>query len=375
MTDQKFHLRGGQTGALVSGTPGNVLTFQSDGTLAGETPSGGGSFAPIQRTYFLDDAFVGTSNGSIAAPFVAVSEFFAEFDAFDFGWQLNLPGGLITPDAALPDLNNNSTIVFEGIAADQSSFDLLEVDGQSGNPSFVFRQMALASLQLAFGTLDLVFEQCDVTLLQCSGTISGTVRITNCNVTHMLYGSDGPTVEMHGGSVAGQFSCSTGKFYDVQFGAFLLMTLGVGTSTFVGCSFANGGAFANTNNPIVELDPFSASSFETNVTFAGGEKRYSPSVPRVSTVRLTGGGNQVTGGGVNEFDFGNPESGIRAEPDTNCVVQFKTDPGNAALNIMGARVDAGTGHVMVLIGNNSLGTITIDDPCVLSLVFEPRFSP
>jgi hypothetical protein len=233
--------------------------------------------------------------------------------------------------------------------------------------------LAIASLQLTNGTIDLVFEESDVTLLQCAGTLNGTVRLTNCNLVNALFGSDGPPLEMYGGSVTGQLSFSTGKFYDVQFGVFLLMTPGTGTTSLVGCSFA-GGEVNNDNNPIIELDPFSAASFETNVTFTGGEKRYSPSVPRVSTVRIIGV-NQVAGGGISEFDFGNPESGILAEPDTNTVVQFKVDPGNVALNIMGARVDSGTGHIMILIGNNSGATITLADPLVVSLTFEPRFSP
>lgn len=42
MVDPAFYVRSGDSGALLEGTPGNVLTFQPDGSLAGEPPSGGG---------------------------------------------------------------------------------------------------------------------------------------------------------------------------------------------------------------------------------------------------------------------------------------------------------------------------------------------
>jgi hypothetical protein len=40
--DPSFRLRAGESGALVTGTPGNVLTFQSDGSVAGEPSAPGG---------------------------------------------------------------------------------------------------------------------------------------------------------------------------------------------------------------------------------------------------------------------------------------------------------------------------------------------
>jgi hypothetical protein len=42
MVDQAFFLRAGDAGPEVKGTPGNVLTFQEDGKVRGETPASGG---------------------------------------------------------------------------------------------------------------------------------------------------------------------------------------------------------------------------------------------------------------------------------------------------------------------------------------------
>ncbi len=42
MVDASFKIRAGESGPFVDGTPGNVLTFQSDGSVAGEPAPGGG---------------------------------------------------------------------------------------------------------------------------------------------------------------------------------------------------------------------------------------------------------------------------------------------------------------------------------------------
>lgn len=55
MPGPSFALRTGQAGALVEGTPGDVLTIQPDGTVAPETPAAGGSLPWAHMRSTLDD--------------------------------------------------------------------------------------------------------------------------------------------------------------------------------------------------------------------------------------------------------------------------------------------------------------------------------
>jgi len=59
MVDQSFYLRAGQEGALAEGTPGNVLTFQTDGKVKGE-PAGGG-VVRAQWAFLVTQLFSGTT--------------------------------------------------------------------------------------------------------------------------------------------------------------------------------------------------------------------------------------------------------------------------------------------------------------------------
>mgnify|MGYP001615090392 CR=1 FL=1 len=70
MVDPSFRIRAGSTEQPVKGTPGNVLTFQSDGTLRGEPPASGGG-APLTAEWWVDPARVGsTQDGSEGNPFL-----------------------------------------------------------------------------------------------------------------------------------------------------------------------------------------------------------------------------------------------------------------------------------------------------------------
>lgn len=75
MVDPGFYLRAGESGALVEGTPGNVLTFQTDGKLKGEAPAAGGSVLPLSNVFIVDKNTTSTAqDGSFANPFNTVQE-------------------------------------------------------------------------------------------------------------------------------------------------------------------------------------------------------------------------------------------------------------------------------------------------------------
>lgn len=70
MVDQAFNLRAGDAGPEVTGTPGNVLTFQPDGRVRGEPPGGGGG--PLSAVFWVDQnttAPLASQDGSAGAPF------------------------------------------------------------------------------------------------------------------------------------------------------------------------------------------------------------------------------------------------------------------------------------------------------------------
>ena len=78
MVDPKFHLRAGSTAEVVKGTPGNVLTFQADGTLAGEVPGGGALVAaPVDVAINAINPFDAGNTGYA----VDVSAFWSDLDA------------------------------------------------------------------------------------------------------------------------------------------------------------------------------------------------------------------------------------------------------------------------------------------------------
>jgi hypothetical protein len=72
MVDQAFNLRAGDAGPEVTGTPGNVLTFQADGKVRGEAPAGGG--APLTAVWFVDASAAPGGDGSLGAPFATFAD-------------------------------------------------------------------------------------------------------------------------------------------------------------------------------------------------------------------------------------------------------------------------------------------------------------
>jgi len=234
-------------------------------------PSGsGGTFAPIQNVRYLDDTFVGTSDGSIARPFTLFSEFYSELTAASDGWLLTLPGRSVTPDANLPDVTTLGSVAFEGLDRRYSQISDLTVEDQTGNPSLIFRQLNVPNtLTIGDGTLLLDFDNVDVRSVVASGaSLFGVARILDSHFLFALLGS-GVGIEMHGGDVT-TVSFGTGHFYDVQFGNGGTLTPGAGTTYFVGCSFGTGITISNASAPTLVMDQFSYASFIANtVVFLG----------------------------------------------------------------------------------------------------------
>lgn len=230
-------------------------------------------FSPIQNVRWLDELFTGTSTGSIAEPFTLFSQFYAGLGVVSQGWELTLPGLLVTPDAPVPDVTTVSAITFQGIDRRTSQLAALAIANQTGNPSFVFRQLGIAApgqLQIGDGTLNLDFWDVDIGTAIPTGTaLVGTVRIVDSHFTFAIFaGASGstftpaPSLEMYGGDITGQASFSTGQFYDVVFGNNVIITpVTNGTTRFVGCRFGTAVTISNAAGPAIEMDTYSHASF------------------------------------------------------------------------------------------------------------------
>jgi len=232
------------------------------------------SFLPIQNVRWLDELFTGTSTGSIAEPFTLFSQFYAGLGLVSQGWELTLPGLGVTPDAPVPDITTVSAITFQGVDRRTSQLAALAIANQTGNPSFVFRQLGLpgpGQLQIGDGTLNLDFIDVDISVAIPTGTaLFGTVRIVNSHFTFAVFaGAAGstftpaPTLEMYGGDISGQVSFGTGQFWDVQIGGGVIIspTTAGGTSRFVGCHFGAVVTIDNTAGPVIQMDTYSHASF------------------------------------------------------------------------------------------------------------------
>jgi hypothetical protein len=229
------------------------------------------AFAPIQNVRFLDEAFVGTSNGSIATPWTLFSQFYAELGAVTEGWMLTLPGTTVTPDANVPDITTVGSIVFQGLDRRYSQITDLTIDNQSGNPSFVCRDLGIpGTLTIGDGTLVQSYENVDVRLAIPSGTaLAGTVRIVDSHFTFAVFSGasgstfpGGPTLEMWGGDISGQATFATAEFFNVQFGPGALIEPAVGGLTrFVGCDFGAAVTIVNVAGPTIEMDAYSYGKF------------------------------------------------------------------------------------------------------------------
>lgn len=373
MTDPKVILRAGQSGPVVKGTEGNVLTIAPGSTVQPEPASGGSVAAPIQNVFFLDPSFAGTSNGSIAAPFTTVGEFVAEVVDDNAGYKLTLPGVGFTVDEGIPDLNKSSAIVLEGVGRNATFVTGLSFATQTGAPTFEVSEMTLVGgTSLGGGSVDFFFENCQIESFTAPGTLSGTVHLTNCSVSgNVALGDAAPNILASDCIFSGDFACDSGEFDNCTFGSGATLAFGAHVIRFTSCVFQGGTTISNDSDPVIELDPSSYFWFIANgVTFAG-DIRLTPVTPIVGAVSKTAPGS-VAGGSTTTIDMGDPVGTPKAEAGSDIVGSFGADPGNIAFKIQGLSVDGSTGHVIALIGNNSGATHALADPLLINIVYRPR---
>jgi len=232
--------------------------------------SGGSSFDPIQNVRFLDAAFAGTPNGSIAEPWTTFAAFNDEVLAAPGGsWELMLPAARVTVDQNIPDMPNGTKLTYQGVAQRSTELGAFSVTSQSGAIALTFRDVQLDQISFDGGFVDFEVHDSDITV-SATGTVSGAVRLYNCTVEN-----DGDfssrTLFMSGGQVLGTtVSFSTGRFEEVLIGDGSMIVPENGTTSFVSCKFGTGVTIDNTNTPTIELDPYSNYWFVLNsVTFGG----------------------------------------------------------------------------------------------------------
>lgn len=250
-------------------------------------PAGGGAFAPIQQVRYLDPLFVGTSTGSIGAPFTQLSEFLAVLTG-PFGWGLWLPGGpAVVPDVGIPALVG-SDLAFLGVDREVTVIEELSVGEQDGETTLSFSNLTLPLLTLAAGEHNLDFRAARLTEVVAGGALTGRCRLVDCIASTLGLGATMP-LEFFGGALdSGTTSFETGQFWNVEILDGAALVPGAGTTEFVGCTFGSGVTISNANAPTLRLDAFSYASFiESGVTFAGtvvvaGQLRGVTGIPSVA---------------------------------------------------------------------------------------------
>lgn len=243
------------------------------------TPSGGGSVSPTQHLYWLDPAFGGTPNGSIASPFTLFSSFWAVVlaGAAQSGWSLMLPATNdtpITPDAifpTLPEILKKVTFRGFGGSSGQTQITGLEIDEQAHSPSFAFYDM-FVSLQLDGGVEDPSIVDCFFYNATCNFTHDG---VTAGNLIFFGGNASGIDAQGHqlaafdGCTVSGDIVCSAFQFTGCTIA---VNTIVPGTSgLFVSCTFAQACVIDDTNDVTISFDPYSYASFvRTGGSFING---------------------------------------------------------------------------------------------------------
>jgi hypothetical protein len=128
-TVTKGTLRLGEVGPEIEGTPGDVLTFDTDGrTIKGTTPSAGAVLAPLRNTFWLDALTTTTGPGlplkasATAAAFATLVQAFAALDPGDnSGRFFFLDGDYSNGGIAVsPALAGCQFPTVEGVAGDAS---------------------------------------------------------------------------------------------------------------------------------------------------------------------------------------------------------------------------------------------------------------
>ena len=223
------------------------------------------SIQPIQNTRYLDAAFVGTSTGSIAAPYSDLTPFLAEIAGSDEAWELwvaPLSGSLI---AAIPAIS--AALVVRGINPLWTFDTTWNIDAQVDGPSFDFYDLD-ASFFLAGGALEFAFTRCFIGAIVADASSTGVAVFYDC-VSRGCITPDF-AFRVYGGSMSDSCEWSTGRFYNVSFGDNFNFTPGAGESSFVGCTFGTGGTISNANAPTITMDSYSNARFvASGSTFAG----------------------------------------------------------------------------------------------------------
>lgn len=374
--DPKVYLRSAQSGPIVKGTDANVLTADG-GKWGGEPPAGGSTIAPIQNVRYYDATFAGTPDGSIAAPFTTIADFDALAIGNSEGWVLELPAVPVTVDSALSNYNDSPTIVFNGQDRRATVLDTLEVGSQNGPINFTARNLTVDALSIGAqsGSAEFLFDNVEIGEFSgFGGTIQGTYRFLNCDVTDFTPGDFGPAAVVQGGTVRGLFTTENATFDGVEIANGATLRFGAHHVRFLGTKFGTGVTILNNNNPVLELDPESYYWFRTNSVTYAGALLFTPVVPIIGHV-TNSDEDSIAGGGASTLDFGNPVGGPLAEPGSRIVGCFASDPGGVGLALQGLSVDAGTGHVMARIVNNTANTITLASNVDINIVYEPRHNP
>jgi len=286
----------------------------SEGITPNTPGTGGGGGAPIQNVRFYDDAFVGTSTGSISAPFTTFNAFYTEVLTSSEGWELTLPGRQVTPEVNMPDFVNSPGVSLKGVDRGFTILSTLVIDVQTGFLTLTISDVEIQQLTIGDANVSFQFFNSfiDASTL---GAVTGHIRLSDCEIGPIDFGAanNGLLVDMYDGHISALCEFFQASFWDVTIGAGTSIVPGNGTTRFIGCIFAAGVTISNANTPTIELDPVSYYWYITNGVVFAGTVVLTPSTgntnPAVDlTVYVRKGGSDSTGDG----SFNKPFATINA---------------------------------------------------------------
>lgn len=336
--------------------------------------SGGGSFDPIQQVRFLDPDYAGgDSNGSIAKPYTTLTPFFTEATSGSNGWELELPGSSLTV-GTVPDFVTSPDVKLSGMDRDSTVLDAVILPAQTAAPSLQLSDLSITgALQFETGGTNLKAESCTIGSVVTVGTLTGSVELTNVDITGNADFSN-RDVSWHSGSFTGggTLTFRNATFENVSFGDNATLIPGIGISRFVSCLFGSGITISNAFVPVLYFDPYTFDSLiQNNVTYVGARLMI-PSMPYLGRVSKTTPGS-VGANDTEIIDFGNPTSAPTAEPLSPILGTFAEYPGGAAGAISIVDMNVGeTGSIFATIANASAAPVVLTDPLIINIMYVPR---
>jgi len=336
--------------------------------------SGGGAFAPIGQARWLDAASVLTPDGSIRAPLLTYSPFWAELVGKSGSWQLNLPGAAPAVDGSIPNLVTAPSVVIQGQSDARTTLNALAIAQQASACVFEFRDVKVTALSFpaGMGSGEVRGRDATFTAITSAGTLAATVTLINCRLGTAALGDC--DLQMFGGAITGDVELNSGALNGASLAPGKSITIG-SSCTFLDFTFgAASKLFVDSNQTLTMDGPSWGSMLDAGVLFPDTVPTLVilPYLPVMGEV--TGPASTVVNGSTSVVLSCGMPTPYEPEPICRCVAQFKPgSPSHPDFIVVAAEI-VGQSVQITVRNTSALTTHTLSLP-KFHLVYEPRLSP